>query len=215
MLSSTLRRCMIGLASVSILAGAAVLWAGPLNPPTGPVSAGGKTTQEIYDAVTGLTGSIGGSGRGPAVPGSNAGAGTLSLPASGPFGAINVPLIGMRFSVTGTGFNSSGQLMGTTTLTSCTMIREIGAGGASQWRLVTGTPILTSATVSIPSSGGGVTTYQFGNTVIAAVRAYSVQRSDGTYASIEEIDLSTTSARVTEPGGATWNYNFVTRVGGG
>jgi hypothetical protein len=195
-------------------AGAGLLWAGPLNPPTGPISSGGKTTQEIYDAVTGISNSIGGSGRGPAVPGSSVAAGSLSIPASGPFAAINVPLIGLRLSMTGANYQSNGQILGTTTLTGCTLVREIGAGGASQLRMMSGGFAMSTATATINAPGGGTTTYQFGPAVISGMRSYSVQRADGTYASIEEIDLSMQSVRVTDSGG-TWMYNFITHTGGG
>jgi hypothetical protein len=198
--------CMVG-------AGAGLLWAGPLNPPTGPISSGGKTTQEIYDAVTGISNSIGGSGRGPAVPGGSVAVGSLSIPASGPFAAINVPLIGLRLSMTGASYQTNGQILGTTTLTGCTLVREIGAGEASQLRMMSGGFSISAATATI-NSAGGPTTYQFGPAVISGMRSYSVQRADGTYGSIEEIDLSMQSVRVTDSAG-TWMYNFITHTGGG
>ena len=126
------RRTVAGVVALCAVAvGAGLLWAGPLNPPTGPISSGGKTTQEIYDAVTGISNSIGGSGRGPAVPGGNAAVGSLSLPASGTFGPINAPLTGMRLNITGSTFNSNGQILGTTALTGMTVIRDVGAGEGS------------------------------------------------------------------------------------
>ncbi len=60
-----------------------------------------------------------------------------------------------------------------------------------------------------------MTTYQCGPVVVSGQRTYSVQRADGTYGSIEEIDLSMINLRVTDPAGGTWTYNFVTHVGGG
>ncbi len=209
------RRTVAGLVVVCMVgAGAGLLWAGPLNPPTGPISSGGKTTQEIYDAVTGISNSIGGSGRGPAVPGSNVAVGTLSLPANGTFGPINSPLTGMRLNITGSGYNSNGQILGTTTLTGMTVIRDVGAGEGSLMRSLTGGLSFGSATLTI-SSAGGVTTYQCSPVVVSGQRTYSVQRADGTYGSIEEIDLSMINLRVTDPAGGTWTYNFVTHAGGG
>ncbi len=44
----------------------------------------------------------------------------------------------MRLNVTGSGFNSSGQIIGTTTLTGMTVIRDVGPGEGSLMRSLTG-----------------------------------------------------------------------------
>ncbi len=209
------RQIAAGLVPLFMLgAGAALLWGGPLNPPTGPISSGGKTTQEIYDAVTGISNSVGGSARGPAVPGGNTAAGTLAIPASGTFPAYTVPLVGLRLAMTGSNINGSGQIIGNPSFTGVTFVREMGPGDASQLRLAGSGFALGTVTATLGNPGGGVTTYTFTTSVVAGLRHYSVQRADGTFGSMEELDFSTTALRITEPGGATWNYNFVSHVGG-
>lgn len=47
-----------GIAAGAFLAGARSVHAGPLNPPGGPVGSTGRTTQEIFDAVNGVSGSV-------------------------------------------------------------------------------------------------------------------------------------------------------------
>jgi hypothetical protein len=198
-------------AAVLVVAGAAWLLAGPLNPPTGPVSAGGKTTQEIYDAVTGISSSIGAvGGRGPAVPGGNGGSGTLAVAGASPVGGS---IIGMRLSVaapvpsTGTGGRALVQGSG------ITVVREASAGSANAWKLcVNGTHVQT-ATITMVGSAG-TTTYLLNDVVIIGYRDYFVQRSDGTFGAIEELDLYPVDVRVTDPSGTSYHWNFSTNLGG-
>jgi hypothetical protein len=200
--------------SGTILAFACIAWlsAGPLNPPSGPVSSGGKTTQEIFDAVTGNSLAIGAvGGRGPAVPGANVAAGSFTL-STNP--AMSGPILGMRSSLlTPTTIGTGGGTSSRTVFESLTIVRNMGGTATPAFRNLVGGTSLNSCTVTIPSNGGN-TVYTLTNVFVSGLRHSTIQRADGTYAAIEEIDLVPTILRITDPSGNTWSYNYQTLAGG-
>ena len=190
----------------AVVAAGAFLVAGPLNPPTGPVSAGGKTTQEIYDAVTNIGGSIGAvGGRGPAVPGGNRTQGTFALTASAGQ-SFSGSMLGLRLAVRTP--TSGGQPSGQPVVDGCTIVREISDGSASVLRLQITGGIISAATAVVPASGGSMT-YAFATARVSGTRNYNIQRADGSYAAIEEFDLTFQQVTVTDPGGRSYTYSLV------
>jgi len=188
----------------AVVAAGAFLVAGPLNPPTGPVSAGGKTTQEIYDAVTNISGSIGAvGGRGPAVPGSNRTMGTFSVTAANGL-SFSGSLLGMRMAARTP--TSGGQASGAATIDNCTFVRELGDSSAKAFRLQMSAQTITTASAVVPSAGGNVT-YSLTNARIVGDRHYNIQRSDGSFATIEEIDMIFQSLTVADPSGTSYTYS--------
>lgn len=190
----------------AVVAAGAFLVAGPLNPPTGPVSAGGKTTQEIYDAVTNIGGSIGAvGGRGPAVPGVNRAMGTFSVTAVNGL-SFSGSLLGMRLAVRTP--NSGGQATGQSVFDSCTFVRELGDGSAKAFRLQMTNQAITTATAVVPSAGGN-TTYTITGGRVFGNRHYNIQRADGSFATIEEIDLGFQTLTVADPSGTSYTHSLV------
>lgn len=199
------------LVTGTLLASACAAWliAGPINPPSGPVTSGGKTTQEIYDAVTAnslATGAIG--SRGPAVPGATFSAGTIQF-MPGVSGAI----LGMRLSVSSTPTFSNGTLTASQPIfNSLTIIRDMSSGDGVLWRYLVQSRLETNtATITIPCSGGNMV-YSLASWIITGQRHMNIQRADGTFAAIEEFDVTVSSLRVTDPSGTTYQYNFATKV---
>lgn len=189
------------------------LYAGPLNPPNGPVNSGGKTTQEIYDQITAnslAVGAIG--GRGPAIPGGNFSPGTFSI-SSTP--AMSGPILGMRSSFsTPISLGSGGGTVGRTLLNTLTIVREMGGTTAPAWRNLTTGTAFTTCTITIPSAGGN-TVYVLTSTFVSGLRHTTIQRADGTYAAIEEIDFVPVTLRQTDPNGNFWQFNYQTNTGTG
>jgi hypothetical protein len=190
----------------AVVAAGAFLIAGPLNPPTGPVSAGGKTTQEIYDAVTNVGGSIGAvGGRGPAVPGASRTQGTFSVTAPNS-NSFSGPILGLRLAVRTP--TSGGLPSGQTVVDGCTIVRELSDGSAKAFRLIGTNGAITTATAVVPSASGN-TTYVFTAARVFGVRHFNIQRSDGTFAAMEELDLSFQSVAVTDAGGTSYTFSLV------
>ena len=210
MARSFLRRSVL-VGSVIVASGALWLSAGPLNPPSGPVSAGGKTTQEIFNAVTAnsaATGAIG--SRGPAVPGASFTGGTITA-ATNP--ALSGAILGVRSSLTTPPpvFGGGGGA-GRTVFNSLTVVRESGASSSGPFRaMTTGAPLATT-TVIVPASGGNIT-LEMTNVYVVGLRHFHIQRADGTFASIEEIDLFPERLRVTGSDGGTWQWNYGNNTG--
>lgn len=196
------------IATATVVAAAAFLVAGPLNPPAGPVSAGGKTTQEIYDAVTGLSGNIGAvGGRGPAVPGANIPAGGTISVSGGPPGTFSSAITGMRLAGSAT-FSSGGGGSGTIrTLNPVTVTREIRSGTTRSFRLFAAGSPVQSVTITIPSTGGN-TVYAMTDARVLGFRNYYIQRADGTMAAMEEIDFGVATLTVTDPSGESYVWNI-------
>lgn len=203
------QRAMVGVCVVA----ATSVWlvAGPLNPPEGPVQSGGKTTQEIYDAVTGVSNSLGVvGGRGPAVPGADRGAGSLSITGSRP---VSGPILGLRFSgvrppATGTG---SGGTASVYRVQSFTVVRELGVGSASAFRLTSAAQAAPTAVIRVPAAGGDMV-YTLSTVTVVGQRQYHIQRADGTFASIEELDLNFDQIAVAAPDG-TSTHNLLNGSG--
>ena len=189
------------------------LYAGPLNPPNGPVNSGGKTTQEIYDQVTANSlalGAIG--GRGPAIPGGNFSPGTFTI-SSTP--VMSGPILGMRSSFsTPVILGSGGGTVGRTLLNSLTIVREMGAVSAPAFKNLTSGLVFANCTITIPSTGGN-TVYTMTNVYITGQRHTTIQRADGTFAAIEELDFTPILLRQTDPSGSFWQYNYQTNTGSG
>jgi hypothetical protein len=214
MTSSRPPRTIVPILTGLLCAFAAVAWlrAGPINPPSGPVTAGGKTTQEIYDAVSAnsqATGAIG--GRGPAVPGANLGGGSFSLSTS-PV-AVGGPILGMRSSFSlALSAGPGGTTIGASQFNSLTIVRDMASVDASLYKAVTFGTNVSTGTITIPSAGGN-TVYTLTNSFITGLRHSNIQRADGTFGAIEEIDLTPTTVLITDPSGGHWQYNYTTRAG--
>lgn len=178
---------------------------GPLNPPTGPIQAGGATTQQMYDAVTGISNAIGGSPRGPAIPGNNYGAASFSLSAwagdtSNDMANVSGPLIGMRSSLT----LLSSSLPRVAALT---LIRELGDDSATLFGATLVNGAFEFGTITIPAAGGNVV-WTLTRTNVIGCRHYKVRRADGTQASIEEVDLFPAVIRMSQPVGPSYAWDF-------
>ncbi|MFT3684100.1 MAG: hypothetical protein QM783_04075 [Phycisphaerales bacterium] len=187
------------LAASAVIAAGAFLLAGPLNPPSGPVSAGGKTTQEIYDAVTNISGSIGSvGGRGPAVPGATRTQGTLSMTAPSSL-SFTGPLLGLRIASRVP--TSGGVPSGAFTFDGCTFVREAGDASSKTFRMAAQNVAITSAVAVVPAAGGTMT-YTLSGARIVGHRNYNVQRSDGSFATIEEIDCTFQSLTIADSSGS-------------
>ena len=187
----------------AVVAAGAFLIAGPLNPPTGPVSAGGKTTQEVFDAVTNISGSIGAvGGRGPAVPGGNRAAGTFSITAGAQ--SFSGPILGLRFALRQP--TQGGLPAGEVAVDGCTIVREMGDGTGKAFRMIVTRQHGSTATAVVPSAGGN-TTYQFSDVVLLGHRHYNIQRADGSFAAMEELDVSFVQLTVTDATGFSYNWS--------
>lgn len=211
-MSRPILRRSVFVGALIVASGALWLSAGPLNPPSGPVSAGGKTTQEIFDAVSAnsaATGAIG--NRGPAVPGANYAGGTIAL-ATTP--AISGPILGLRTNVSApTPVFGGGGGAGRASVGSFTVVRETGVGSSGPFRAVTSGVPAATATITVPSSGGNLL-FLLTNAYVIGHREFSIQRADGTFAAIEEIDLYPERIRITGTDGGTWQWNFAQNTGG-
>ncbi|CAN5743901.1 hypothetical protein BH11PLA1_BH11PLA1_07010 [soil metagenome] len=207
-----IRSTSVVIAAVISAAGATWIVAGPLNPPTGPVSAGGATSQEIYDAVTGISGALGNAGaRAPAVPGENSGAGSFTIAYAT---VVSGPMIGMRLSVHNPviiGGSGSSRAV----FDGVTIIRETGPGDAALYKALTTGQFAPTASITVPTSGGGDDVYALGNVAVTGIRSFQVQRADGSMVTIEEIDLISRDLRFTDSEGGTWTFNYSTNIGGG
>lgn len=194
------------IAGCAVVAAGAFLVAGPLNPPNGPVSAGGKTTQEIYDAVTNISGSIGTvGGRGPAVPGGNRTQGTFSITAGAQ--SFSGPILGLRLTMRTPLQSGGGGAGGPTVFDGCTIVREMGDGSAKAYRISATRQHAQTAAAVVPSAGGN-TSYAFSDVSIIGYRQFNIQRADGSMAAIEELDLSFVSLGVTDASGFSYTYNL-------
>lgn len=213
-MNQTTMRTVLALSAVIGIGGGAFLLAGPLNPPAGPVSAGGKTTQEIYDAVTGLSGNIGSvGGRGPAVPGANVPSGGTIAVTGNASTSFSGPITGMRLSCSSTwSTGGGGGAVTPRVLAPVTVTRELGPASARSWRLHTSAALISTATITVPCSGGS-TVYTLSDCRVVGFRNYSIQRADGTMAAMEEIDFATTSLGVVDSTGNSYSYNFSTGQG--
>ncbi|MDP1662687.1 MAG: hypothetical protein Q8L55_12305 [Phycisphaerales bacterium] len=192
------------LAACAVVAAGAFLVAGPLNPPSGPVSAGGKTTQEIYDAVTNISGSIGTvGGRGPAVPGGDRSAGTFAISAGAQ--SFSGPILGLRLLMRRNAPLGGGGSTGAAVFDGCTIVREMGDGSARAYRIIATGQHAQTATAVVPSLSGN-TSYAFSDVTIVGFRHYNIQRSDGSMAAMEELDLAFTSLGVTDASGFSYTH---------
>jgi hypothetical protein len=95
---------------------------------------------------------------------------------------------------------------------SFTVVREMSTGGTPFWKAITTGTSIPTTTITIPCAGG-TTVYLLTNTFILGQRHSNIQRADGSFAAIEEIDLLPITVQQTEPSGAHWQWNFATRAG--
>lgn len=206
-MNTRLRLSMRALAAGGLILGlaAAALLAGPLNPPAGPVTPGGKTTQEIYDALTASSAATGAIGaRGPAVPGADRSVASITTTDTP---GINGPLLGLRTSFTapftfagGSSLPQQGPI---------TIVRELGGGSGAAFRGLTLRGPFSAMSITVPSAGGN-TLYTLQSVMVVGLRHYHIERANGTRASIEEVDLIARTVTVTDPSGQSAAWNFQT-----
>lgn len=192
-----------------------MVMAGDVNPPTGTVVPTGKTTQEIFDAVGQVSAGVNGLGRMPGVPGASYSDGPGTAAFNGTASqSFDTPILGVRFAHAkgSPQWASTGPFLTyTPAFGGYTLIREMGNGDVPLFRaFATGA---TFSQISVSLVAGGKTTVHLLTTArVTALRHHQVQRADGTFAAIEEIDLEPASLRVTDPTGKTWQYTFATNV---
>lgn len=207
-----------GLVAVPMVAGLAwFVAAGPLTPPA-TITPSGKSTQEIYDAILAATAGQSALGRAPGVPGANRSQGSMSILGAGNSGLqlVTVPILGVRYdhSRTVTPLNStSPPSAGKPVNGLMTVVREPGTQSGRLLVALASGKIIASLSVSVPSAGGN-TVFTLTNAVIVAIRQANIQRPNGTFGVVEEIDLAPTQLRVTDSGSSSWNFNFNTGLGG-
>lgn len=205
----TLLACvaLTGIAFVGVL-----VIGGPLNPPSGPISSGGQTTQEIFDAVTGLSNAIGGSNRGPAIPGADYTGGTIACTNTsiGSYPPVSGPILGAR--------SSAGYVFDPLTRTTSAranpgniiVVREMGPGSADFFRASVSAGSYGQVVLTIPTAGGTIE-HKIVNVSISGLRYFNMQRADGSYAALEEIEFSgQTSDSIKEPSGSSFGFNWMT-----
>lgn len=179
-------------------AGSVVAWviAGPLNPPSGPVTSTGKTTQEIYDAVQGVGTTVTGAGRVEGVPGANTSAGTLDLPVIGPFPKSTTPIVGLTFDMTYTSSSGGGGSSGVASLAKFAVVRDLDQTAIAPFRALSTGMHLQSVTVKL-NSPSGLITYKISDAVVTGDTVKLVQRADGTFAQLQTTQFAAAQIDVT------------------
>jgi hypothetical protein len=145
-------------------------------------------------------------GRGPAVPGPSTAGGTIIVTSSQPFSG---PIIGMRMGIATPYQASSGQATGPAVMTNpgITVVRPISAGTTGAFRSELTNVVASNVTITVPSTGGN-TVYSLTGAKIFGYRSYLVQRGDGTFGAIEEIDFVAQTTQITDPSGASYAWTL-------
>lgn len=204
-------RFTIALLFAASLAGVAWVIAGPLDPPAGPVSSGGKTTQEIFDAVTGVGNAAAAAGRGPGIPGLDTGAGTIEFPAVSSFPAVTTPILGLVDDISASHDSTGGGTVSKTTFNKFTVIRDLAGSTAASLRFVTTGYVANKVVVKLNSPGGTIT-YTLSTVRMTGRQVYLAQRADGTFAQLEVLSFLPEKIQVSGPGGA-FEFSFKTGTG--
>ncbi|MBX3386700.1 MAG: hypothetical protein KF768_09030 [Phycisphaeraceae bacterium] len=204
-----------------VLAGVAVVTAGPLNPPAGPVGPTGRTTDEIYGAIQGIAGSVAGqsgcettSGGMPRTHVPTASFSAATVPGGGPGSsmAFVTDIVSMNYRgirPAGTGSGGGG---GTTySVAEFTIVREAGLNSSQVHRLVTTGALIPTVTVKM-GTVASPHTYDLKSVNVVSVEHRMAQRCDGTHVQLEHITLVPGEIRVQTSDGS-WNWNVSTNMG--
>ncbi|MBX3380993.1 MAG: type VI secretion system tube protein Hcp [Phycisphaeraceae bacterium] len=190
------KRVLVTVLGVGSVVAAAWVFAGPINPPGGAVTSTGKTTQEIYDAVQGVGTTVTGAGRLVGVPGANTSAGTLDLPAIGPFPKSTTPIVGLVFDMSYQANTGGGGVGGTVVFNEFSVVRDLDETSVAPFRAMTTGMHLQSITVKLTNASGPIT-YKLSDALVIRDSVKLVQRADGTFAQLETTQFMGTQVDVT------------------
>lgn len=206
-----------GLLTVGlVLAGVAVVTAGPLNPPSGPVSPTGKTTDEIFSAIQGIAGMVGGQDgcretRG-GMPRTHTPTASFAAGANTP--AFNFDLVSMTyvgeqvFSSSGPGGTAESRYL----IQSFVLVREAGPNSNHLHRMVTTGSNVPGLVVKMGTAAAPMT-YDLKVVGVQKVEHEMGRRCDGTHVQLERIHVTAREIQVGTSQGA-WNWNIQTNTGG-
>lgn len=185
-----------GVACVSvaaILASLAWVTAGPINPPSGPVTSTGKTNQQIFDAVQGVSASNSGTGRIAALAGRDEFGGEIDFAAATGIPARSTTIVGAKVDLMVP--LSGGQPTGRAQLREFTVVRDVGSHTYAPFRGLTSNVVFPEITVRLINSEGLIA-YTLKKVRIASVVVEHKQRTDGTFSQLESITLAPESIEI-------------------
>lgn len=191
----------------------AVLIAGNLNPPAGPIAPTMQDNQQIFDAITAL-GGMGANACTTAIPGAVRALGTVNFATLPGTGGVTGPFTFYSFREN---LNSSAQPAGTRTADNVFITIDMNASVHRLFRLTTVGLTAPVATVTIALNDGASNhvTITLGTVFIKQMSTRMVQRCDGTTAQVADLELQAITVRYTNSTGNFWEWNNNTGIGTG
>jgi hypothetical protein len=185
-----------GLVCVSvaaILASVAWVAAGPIDPPSGPVSSTGKTNQQIFDAVQGVSASNAGTGRIAALAGRDEFGGEIEFAAATGLPARSTTFVGGKIDLMIP--LSGGVPSGKAQLREFTVVRDVGRHAYAPFKSLTSNIVFPEITVRLLNSEGLIT-YTIKKVRVATLIVEHKQRTDGTFSQLESMTLAPESIEI-------------------
>lgn len=172
----------------AVLASLAFVTAGPINPPSGPVSSTGKTNQQIFDAVQGAAAGSTGAGRIAGIPGSDQAAGEIEFAAAGGMTARSTLILGCNVNLFQP--TSGGLPSGKAQIQEISVVRELGKHAVAPFRALTTNLVFPEVTIRLYNAEGLIT-YTITDARVSKVTTELRQRADGTFAQLETLVFTT------------------------
>lgn len=177
----------------SVLGTLAWVAAGPINPPSGPVSSTGKTNQQIFDAVQGAATGSAAAGRIAGIPGSDQAAGEIEFAAAGGMAARSTLILGctVQLFVPTIGGLPSGKVQ----IQEISVVRELGKHAFAPFLSLTSNLIYPEIKVRLYNAEGTIV-YTLADSRVVKLTTELRQRADGTFAQLETMVLSAASLEI-------------------
>lgn len=189
----SLRQALAAVSFAAVLGSLAWVMAGPINPPSGPVSPTGKTNQQIFDAVQGAAAGSAAAGRIAGIPGSDQAAGEIEFAAAGGMAARSTLILGctVQLFVPTIGGLPSGRAQ----IQEFSVVRELGKHAFAPFMSLTSNVIYPDIKVRLYNAEGTIL-YTLTDSRVVKLTTELRQRADGTFAQLETMVFSAVALEI-------------------
>lgn len=181
---SNLTPTIATLAAITLVATAAWLHAGPINPPGGPVGPTGLSLTDLSNQITSIAGQAGGT----AIPGNAfAGPGTMSMTITGT--PLSVPVYSVQQTLTGGQLDAapSGQILTPSTLL---VVTDIAAPVITLANVVKSSASVQNFVVTMPRNAPNTWSITgTGKTYIRSINFNAITKANGQIAQVAVIEV--------------------------